>query len=170
MMNSSSMASYVFQGIGKATTPESAIGNFYRSLCEYCESEMEVWYSWSSTDPLGVPDPEVLLKCKVKATGSISPSGSDTPESALSCFASDLNSQISKWEIIWPDGFVLPPAYIIPGIVFTSSGATTPEASWAHICGEIISGITKAATQGPLTGAHGAFVVPTPGAIWTKTI
>ena len=168
----SSMASYIYQSLGKTDNPNIAISRFYQALGSYCEENIEILYSWGASmpPPASTPDPMVLLTCKVKTTGSLSPSGATTPEAALSQFAADLNSQISLWQVIWPVGFILPPAYIIPDIKFTLSKATTPEKAWSHICSEIIIGITKAATPGPLPGSHGEFFIPTPGATWIQTI
>lgn len=169
----SSMASYIYQSLGETDNPNIAISRFYQALCSYCEENMEIQYSWGASmpPPVSTPDPTVLLNCKVKTTGSLSPSGATTPEAALSQFAADLNSQVSLWKVVWPEGFIIStPAFVIPGIVFTPSMATTPEAAWGHICQEIINGITLEATPGPLPGVHGSFTVPTPGAIFSKIL
>lgn len=171
-MNPSSMASYIYGQVYGSTTADDAIFRFYQALCQYCEANLELYYSWAAVTPppTSTPDPMVILQCKIKTCGSLSPSGAKTPGEALGRFAADLNTQVSGWQVIWPPGFVLPPAFIIPGIVFTQSMATSPEAAWNHICQEIITGITMAATPGPLPGTHGGFTIPTPGALWTKTI
>lgn len=171
-MTASGMASKIIGDVSGITSPDSAISTFYNSLCSYCEDNMQVLYTWTATTPptASTPDPQVLLDCKVKTTGNISPSGATTPEEALSKFASDLNSQISQWQVIWPTGFSIPPALIIPSITFTASKATSQKDAWNHICQEIITGITKSATPGPLAGTHGGFTVPCPGAIFSKIL
>lgn len=172
MMIPNIMASFIINKVREKDNSLGAINSFYSALCDYVENEVEVLYTWGAMTPppASTPDPMVLLNCKVRTSGSLSPSGATTPETALSQFASDLNAQISGWQVIWPTGFVLPPAFIIPGIVFTPSMATTPEAAWAHICQEIIAGITIAATPGPLSGAHGGFTIPSPGAVFSKIL
>lgn len=172
-LSPSSMASYIYGHVQGSQEASVAISKFYQALCSYCEENMEVQYSWAATTPSTpspIPDPITLLSCKIKTSGSLSPSGATTPEAALSKFAADLNSQISGWQVIWPTGFVLQSAFILPAIVFTPSMATTPEEAWEHIAKEIIAGITVAATPGPLLGTHGIYTVPTPGAIFSKIL
>ena len=173
MMTPNAMASFIISRIQGENSASNAINTFYSALCDYVESEAEILYTWGASmpPPVSTPDPTVLLNCKVKTTGSLSPSGATTPEAALSQFAADLNSQVSLWQVVWPEGFIIStPAFVIPGIVFTPSMATTPEAAWGHICQEIINGITLEATPGPLPGVHGSFTVPTPGAIFSKIL
>lgn len=175
-LSSSSMASYIYSQIQGSTDANDAISKFYKALCSYCEENMIIQYSWASTTPPfpftppSSPDPMTLLSCKIKTTGSLSPSGATTPEEALSRFSADLNAQVSGWQVIWPTGFVLPPAFILPAIVFTPSMATTPEEAWEHIAREIIAGITIAATPGPLPGVHGIYTIPSPGAVFSKIL
>ena len=168
-----SMASYIYGKVQGSTDASEAISKFYQALCEYCEANLEVYFSWAAQTPppLSTPDPQVIIKAGIKTSGSLSPSGASTPGEALSRFAADLNAKISGWRVSWPTGFTMSlPAFIIPGIVFTQSMATTPEAAWEHISREIIAGITLAATPGPIPGVHGNYSIPSPGATWIKTI
>lgn len=170
MMTPNAMASYIIgqlQGIDNAA---NAINTFYSALCSYVESNMEVIYSWSATTPppTSTPDPMVVLNCKVKTTGSMAPSGIDNPGGALAAFSADLNRNAALWTVIWPAGFTLTPALIIPSISISASGATDMNSAWLSVCSEIIAGL-KAAT--PIaTGAHGGFSVPTPGATFTQIL
>lgn len=170
-MNSSSMASYIISSLSGVNDPREANNKFYRALCEYVEGNAEVYYSWSATTPpsSSTPDPQTILRCSIKTSGSLSPSGETTPEGALNKFSEDLNMNARSWRIIWPFGFVISPAFIIPTIKVTPSKADNQRDAWLSVCREIINGL-KSATPGPLPGTHGGFTVPTPGAIFTKII
>lgn len=170
-MNSSSMASSIISSLSGCTDPGEANNKFYKALCDYIEGNAEVYYSWSATTPppSSSPDPMVILKCTIKTSGSLSPSGESTPEGALTRFSGDLNKNASGWQVVWPSGFAIVPALIIPTINITQSKADNQRAAWEHVCQEIINGL-KAATPGPLSGTHGGFSIPTPGAIFTKII
>lgn len=170
MMTPSAMANFIIgqiQGIDKA---DQAINTFYSALCQYVETNMQVLYSWSATmpPPVSTPDPMVLLDCKVKTTGSMTPSGANTPEAANQMFSAVLNQNAALWTVVWPAGFALTPAFIIPTISITPSGATDMNSAWLAVATQIIAGL-KAATP-TATGVHGSFTVPTPGAIFTQIL
>ena len=120
---------------------------------------MQVLYGWVATmpPPASTPDPTVLLDCKVMTTGSLSLSYADKPDSALANFAQQLNSQVSLWQVIWPAGFSISPAFIMPTITFSQSGATDMNSAWLHICTEIINGLKAATPVG--SGIHGPYTV-----------
>lgn len=170
MMTPSAMANFIIGQIQGIDNASSAINTFYSALCSYCEANMEIQYSWAATTPPPVssPDPMMLLSCKVKTTGSMSPSGANTPEAANSMFSATLNQNAALWQVVWPSGFALTPAFVIPTITITPSGATTMNDAWLAVCTQIIAGL-KAATP-TATGVHGSFTVPTPGAIFIQIL
>ena len=169
MMNSSSMSSSIISAISGCTSSEEANTKFYTALCKYIEENAKVYYSWSATmaPPLSTPDPQVILECGIKTSGVLKPSGETTPEGALSKLSQDLNQGISMWEVIWPTGFSINPAYIIPTITITQSKATNQRDAWESVCQEIINGLKKA-TPGPIIGTHGEYQIATPGATFIQ--
>ena len=170
-MNPKSMASAIISAISGIDKPEDAVKTFYSALCDYIEGNAQVFYSWSATTPppTSSPDPTVLLDCKIKTSGSLSPSGQDTPEGALGALSGDLNKNASSWQVVWPSGFSILPAFIIPTIHITPSMKDNQKDAWLAVCAQIIAGL-KQATPGPLTGTHGGFTVPCPGATFTQII
>jgi hypothetical protein len=170
MMTPNAMASFIISQIQNINEPNAAISMFYSALCSYVSLNMQVQYSWSATTPppVSTPDPMVLLDCKVLTSGSMTPSGATTPDSACSMFSAALNQNAATWQVIWPAGFTLSPAFIIPTINITPSGATDMNSAWLAVCSQIIAGL-KAATP-MATGVHGSFSVPTPGAIFTQIL
>lgn len=170
-MNPDSMASAIISAVSGIDKPEDAMKTFYSALCEYIEGNAQVFYSWSATTPppSSSPDPMVLLDCKIKTSGSLSPSGQDTPEGALGALSGDLNKNVSSWQVVWPFGFYILPAFIIPTISITPSMKDNQKDAWLSVCTQIIDGL-KQATPGPLPGVHGGFSIPTPGAIFIKIL
>lgn len=170
-MNPKSMASAIINELKGVDKPEDANNKFYKALCNYVEANAQVFYSWAAMTPpiASTPDPTVVLDCKIKTTGSISPSGQTTPDGACAAFSGMLNSQAALWQVQWPSGFVIPPAFIIPTITITPSGADSQQSAWEAVCTQIIAGL-KLATPGPLPGVHAGFTVPCPGAIFTQII
>ena len=154
-MSSKAMADFIMGKVRGCTEAGEANYNLFNALCDYCEKEMEINYGWVGLDPMSVPDPETSIVCSVKATGSISPCGGNTAESALSVFGNNLNSQISLWQVVWPSGFSLSPALIIPNIVLSPTYAETMEEAWEGLCSQIIKGL-KVATPAA-TGTHSSF-------------
>lgn len=156
-MTPDAMANHIIGQIQGCDKPDQAINTFYSALCSYVESNMQVLYSWTATTPppASVPDPMVLLDCKVKTSGSMAPSQATTPADACSMFSAVLNQNAAMWTVIWPSGFALTPAFIIPTIMITPSGADNMQDAWKIVCTQIIAGF-KAAT--PATaGSHGAY-------------
>ena len=154
-MTSKGMADYIIKKVRNIDTASSAINAFYSALCEYVEDNAEVLYSWAGFNSVGVPDPVVVIKSKIKTTGSLSPSGESTPEGALAKFSSDLNSQASLWIVDWQEGFQLSPAFVIPTILITPSMCDNMNDAWLSVCSQIIAGI-KAATPSAF-GSHSSY-------------
>lgn len=157
-MTSSAMASFVVNNLGGSTNASEANNKFFKALCDYCEQNMQIFYSWVATTPppASVPDPMTVIECKVKTTGTLSPSGVSDCNSALAAFSSNLNSQAVLWQIVWPAGFSLSPAFILPTIKITPSMAENPEDAWNAVCSQIIDGL-KLATP-TASGTHGSYV------------
>lgn len=155
-MVSTDMADAIIGSINQSTEASDAINKFYKGLCDYVEANAEVFYSWAGVNPSGTPDPQVMLDCKIQTTGSLSPSGASDCNTALAIFSADLNTQAALWQIIFPVGFALSPAFVIPTINITPSMATEQKAAMDAICAQIIAGL-KAATP-VASGAHAAFV------------
>lgn len=155
-MVASAMASSIINNINQSSDPVDANNKFYRALCDYVEANAEVIYSWSATNPRGTPDPQVIINATIKTSGSLSPSGATDCSSALSAFASTLNANAAIWQVVWPAGFALSSAFIIPTIVFTPSMADNQQSAMIHICQEIINGIKLATAT--VAGSHGAYV------------
>lgn len=158
MMTASAMANSIISQIQNIDKPEAANSSFMTALCNYVSSAAEVYYGWSavSPPPASTPDPTVIIQAKIVATGSLSPSGANTPESALAAFSASLNATAATWTILWPPGFALSPALVIPTINITPSMKDNMNDAWNAVCGQIIAGI-KAATPAA-TGSHGAYV------------
>lgn len=154
-MVASGLANALIGNINKSTNAGDANNKFYQALCNYVEANAQVFYSWAAFDSEGSPDPQTMIECKIKTSGSISPSGASTPGAALSSFASTLNSNASGWEIIWPPGFSLSPAFVIPTISFTQSMATDQMSAMLHISQEIIDGLKKATPSAG--GSHSSY-------------
>jgi len=155
-MNASDMANHIISAMGNnIDDPGEANSSFYSALCDYIEDKAEVIYMWTAVDPTGSPDPTQKVTCKIKTSGSLSPSGATDCGSALAAFAGALNSNASTWLCEWPAGFAISPTLIIPSIVFTASKATERGPAITHICQEIINGLI-AATLNP-GGTHGSY-------------
>jgi hypothetical protein len=155
MLDASSMANTICLGIDKMTDPGQANNAFYTALCNYIDTNAIVGYSWVAVDTMGIPDPMTTITAKIKTSGTLSPSGATTCESALSAFSGSLNSNASTWTIIWPPGFTLSPAFVIPSITITPSNATERDPAILHVCQEIIGGLKLATTSVP--GKHGSY-------------
>ena len=157
-MTPNGMASAIISRISGSTDAVDANNKFYSALCEYVEGNAEAYYSWSAalTSTPYTPDPQVIIKATIKTTGSLSPSGATTCETALSIFSADLNRNAALWQVVWPAGFSLSPAFVIPTINITPSLATEQQSAMISVCSQIIDGI-KQATQSA-TGSHVSFV------------
>ena len=155
-MTPNGMASAIISSVSGCTDAYDANNKFYKALCDYVEGNAQVFYSWSAVNPSGSPDPMVIIEATIKTTGSLSPSGATTCEAAMAQFSADLNRNSSLWQIVWPAGFGLSPAFVIPTINITPSMATEQQSAMLSVCTQIIAGL-KQATQ-TAAGAHAAYV------------
>ena len=145
-MTPNGMASAIISRISKSADASDANNKFYSALCDYVEGNAQVFYSWAAVNPSGSPDPQVIIEAKIKTTGSLSPNGATTCEAALAQFSADLNRNAAMWSIVWPAGFGLSPAFVIPTINITPSMATEQQSAMLSVCTQIIAGL-KQATQ-----------------------
>ena len=158
-MTAEGMANQIIQETDQCNDPFQANSKFYKGVCDYVEANAQVFYSWTAflTSTPFSPDPQVIIEAKIKTSGTLTPSGATDCSSALSIFSSNLNANASTWTIIWPAGFSLSPAFVIPTINITPSSATNRDDAIVHLCREIIAGLklaTPAAggTHGPYAG------------------
>ena len=154
MMVDVEMANYVIGRVKDLYEPNETCNVFYQAACEYIESHAQVIYAWAGTLD-GAPDPIILINSTIKTAGRLTPVGTDTPEATISAWSSVWNANAATWMVIWPPGFALTPAFIIPTINFTLSGATEQFPAITHVCREIINGIKKATPAA--TGSHIAY-------------
>ena len=157
-MTPNGMASAIISSVSGSTDATDAINKFYRALCDYVEGNAQVFYSWTAflTSSPYSPDPQVVIEAKIKTTGSLSPNGATECETALSIFSADLNRNAALWQIIFPTGFTLTPAFVIPTINITPSMATEQQSAMLSVCSQIIAGL-KLATPSA-AGSHASFV------------
>lgn len=155
-MTPSGLASAIIAGVDQLTDPGQANNAFFSAICEYVEQNAEVIYEWSGVNSDGNPDPITKINSKIKTSGSLYPSGANTPESALRAVSSSLNTSASVWYVIWQAGFMLSMAYIIPTINLTASGANQRYPAILHVSTEIINGLKKATPNA--TGTHGSYM------------
>ena len=154
-MNASDMANAIIAGLNKSNDAVEANNRFYKSLCDYVEASAEVHYSWDAKDPGGSPDGTTKIQAKIKTSGSLSPNGATDCSSALAAFSGDLNKNASTWQVDWPSGFSMSPAFVIPSITVTPSMADNQAAAMLHVCQNIIDGLKKATPSVP--GTHSSY-------------
>ena len=155
-MTPNAMASAIISNIGQSSDPADANNKFYKALCDYVEANAQVFYAWAATNPSGTPDPQVVIQATIKTSGSLSPSGATDCASALAAFSATLNANAALWQVTWPPGFALSPAFVIPTINITPSMADNQQDAMNAICAQIIAGL-KLATPAA-SGSHSAFV------------
>jgi hypothetical protein len=157
-MTPNGMASAIISGVSGSTDAYDANNKFYKALCDYVEGNAQVFYGWTAflTSTPFSPDPQVIIEAKIKTTGSLSPNGATTCESALSLFSADLNRNAALWQIIFPAGFSLSPAFVIPTINITPSMATEQQSAMLAVCTQIIAGLKQATPTA--AGTHASFV------------
>jgi len=154
-MTPNGMANAIISSISQSDNASDANNKFYKALCDYVEGNAQVFYSWAAVNPSGSPDPQVIIEATIKTTGSLSPNGATTPAAAMSLFSTDLNRNAATWQIVWPAGFSLSSAFVIPTINITPSMATDQQSAMLAVCTQIIAGL-KQATQ-TAAGAHAAY-------------
>ena len=143
-MTPNAMASAIINSVGQSTDAADANSKFYKALCDYVEGNAQVFYGWAAVNPSGTPDPQVIIEATIKTTGSLSPSGATTCEAAMAQFSADLNRNAAMWSIVWPAGFTLSPAFVIPTINITPSMATDQQSAMIAVCAQIIAGLKLA--------------------------
>jgi hypothetical protein len=143
-MTPNGMANAIISSISQSDNASDANNKFYKALCDYVEGNAQVFYSWAAVNPSGSPDPQVIIEATIKTTGSLSPNGATTPAAALSLFSADLNRNAFLWQIVWPTGFALSPAFVIPTINITPSMATEQQSAMIAVCTQIIAEIKQA--------------------------
>ena len=158
-MTPNGMANAIISSISQSDNASDANNKFYKALCDYVEGNAQVFYGWVAflTSTPYSPDPQVIIEAKIKTSGSLSPNGATTPAAALSLFSADLNKNAATWQVVWPAGFSLSPAFVIPTINITPSMATDQQSAMLAVCTQIIAGLklaTPAAggTHGPYAG------------------
>jgi hypothetical protein len=145
------MAQAIIDNVRGCNEPMDTNNKLYRAICDYIESHAQVIYAWAGTLD-GVPDPIIIVNATIKTFGSLTPTGATTPESAMAAWSTMWNANAATWMVVWPPDFVLTPAFIIPTINFTLSGATEQFPAITHVCREIINGIKMATPVA--TGSH----------------
>lgn len=157
-MTPNGMASAIISSVSGCTDANDANFRFYRALCNYIEGNAQVYYSWTAAlpSPPNTPDPMTVIQATIKTSGSLSPSGATTCEAAMSRFSADLNRNAMTWRIVWPAGFTLSPAFIIPTINITPSMATEQQSAMLSVCSQIIAGLKQATPTA--SGNHAAFI------------
>ena len=157
MMTPDGMASAIINQLSGSTNANDANNKFYKALCNYVEGNAQVFYGWTAflTSKPYSPDPQVIIEAKIKTAGSLSPNGATTPGVAMTRFSADLNKNASMWQIIWPGGFSLSPAFVIPTIKITPSMATEQHSAMISVCTQIIAGLKKATPSA--AGSHAAY-------------
>lgn len=161
MMMSSGMANAIKNsGIQNCTEASDALNKFWNAVKNYIESNLDATYSWVGVNPeSGVPDPVVVVKYKVKTSGTLAPCQLNNADSALAAMSAQMNAIAAIWEL-YPDttkspGFSLSPAFIIPSISLSASHLTDSNSALEFVCNQIITGIKMATPT--LVGNHAAF-------------
>ena len=154
-MTPKGMAQSIISETDQCTDPAEANNKFYKGICNHVEEAAQAIYAWAGVNPSGTPDPQVVLDCKIKTSGSLSPSGATDCTSALAALSADLNTQAALWQVVWPAGFALSPAFVIPTINITPSMADNQHDAMNAVCAQIIAGL-KLCTP-TAAGAHAAY-------------
>lgn len=158
-MIATAMAQNIIKNVSMMTDFTTARSTMWNAVREYVEKEAEVKYTWAGVNPVGAPDPMVVLPCTIDTSSDPSLSsviwGGD-PITALSVFTAEANKCIATWKIVFPTGFALSPSLVIPTVVFLPSMATDQITAMTFISQCIINGIKTATSTA--SGAHAAFV------------
>ena len=156
-MTPNEMASAIISSVSGCTDAADANNKFYRALCDYVEGNAQVFYGWAGVNPSSdSPDPQVIIEATIKTSGSLSPNGATSCETAMSLFSADLNRNAAMWKIVWPEGFSLSSAFVIPTINITPSMATEQQSAILAVCTQIIAGLKKATLEAD--GSHAAYI------------
>ena len=122
MMTAKNMANAIKNsGIKECKDASSALQKFWKAVCDYVSNNLEAKYAWVGVNPTsGAPDPIVILNCKCKATGVLTPCNLTETNSALAAMSAQMNASAATW-MVMPDttkspGFTVTPGFIIPTI------------------------------------------------------
>ena len=142
----------------------------WQAICDYVSANAQVMYSWVGLQPsvpAPIPDPTVMLTCTIQTGGSLTPSGQNTAAGAFAALTAAMNANCATWMIIWPPGFALSPAFVMPTISLSPSGATDQMSAMIMLSTQIIAGLKMATPMA--SGTHGGFI-GSPGASFISII
>ena len=147
---------------GNGELPGNGVYNkaFDEGLSEYIASNLEITYSWSATmpPPVSSPDPIASFAAKVSY-----PTFSIGTPSSFAAWGAMIQKEVLAG-IIKPKetAFVLGPlSFLVVPLVLVQGD------DLEGICGQICTWLKKCINPVPVSGVHGAFTVPAPGAIMT---
>lgn len=164
------MANQIISSLSGCDKPDDAINKFWKAVCDYVSANAQVMYSWVGLQPsvpAPIPDPTVMLTCTIQTGGSLSPSGQNTAAGAFAALTAAMNANCATWMIIWPPGFALSPAFVMPTISLSPSGATDQMSAMVMLSTQIIAGLKMATPMA--SGTHGGFI-GSPGASFISII
>lgn len=164
------MANQIISSLSGCDKPDDAINKFWKAVCDYVSANAQVMYSWVGLQPsvpAPIPDPTVMLTCTIQTGGSLSPSGQNTAAGAFAALTAAMNANCATWMIIWPPGFALSPAFVMPTISLSPSGATDQMSAMVMLSTQIITGLKMATPMA--SGTHGGFI-GSPGASFISII
>lgn len=164
------MANQIISSLSGCDKPDDAINKFWKAVCDYVSANAQVMYSWVGLQPsvpAPIPDPTVMLTCTIQTGGSLSPSGQNTAAGAFAALTAAMNANCATWMIIWPPGFALSPAFVMPTISLSPSGATDQMSAMIMLSTQIIAGLKMATPMA--SGTHGGFI-GSPGASFISII
>lgn len=164
------MANQIISSLSGCDKPDDAINKFWKAVCDYVSANAQVMYSWIGLQPsvpVPIPDPTVMLTCTIQTGGSLTPSGQNTAAGAFAALTAAMNANCATWMIIWPPGFALSPAFVMPTISLSLSGATDQMSAMVMLSTQIIAGLKMATPMA--SGTHGGFI-GSPGASFISII
>lgn len=164
------MANQIINSLSGCDKPDDAINKFWKAVCDYVSANAQVMYSWVGLQPsvpAPIPDPMVMLTCTIQTGGSLTPSGQNTAAGAFAALTAAMNANCATWMIIWPPGFALSPAFVMPTISLSPSGATDQMSAMVMLSTQIIAGLKMATPMA--SGTHGGFI-GSPGASFISII
>ena len=164
------MASQIVDYVSGCTDAATANNKLWQAICDYVSANAQVMYSWVGLQPsvaAPIPDPTVMLTCTIQTGGSLTPSGQNTAAGAFAALTAAMNANCATWMIIWPPGFALSPAFVMPTISLSPSGATDQMSAMVMLSTQIIAGLKMATPMA--SGTHGGFI-GSPGASFISII
>lgn len=164
------MASQIVSYVSGCTDAATANNKLWQAICDYVSANAQVMYSWVGLQPSvpsPIPDPMVMLTCTIQTGGTLTPSGQNTAAGAFAALTAAMNANCATWMIMWPPGFALSPAFVMPTISLSPSGATDQMSAMTMLCTQIIAGLKMATPMA--SGTHGGFI-GSPGASFVSII